>query len=178
MDICELPITGLRRIEPKRFDDARGYFLEAYQHSKLRDAGFSESFVQDNVSFSVRNVLRGLHFQYPAWQGKLIMCLRGEIFDVAVDIRLDSPSFGKWHAEVLSEHNHRQLYIPQGFAHGFCVLSHEALVYYKCTDYYDAQHEFTLIWNDPAVGIEWPVRDPILSSKDAKGKLLAELVLV
>lgn len=177
MEIRELPLAGLRLIEPTRFDDARGYFFEAYHHRKLRDAGFSEAFVQDNVSFSTRNVLRGLHFQYPAWQGKLVMCLRGEIFDVAVDLRRDSPSFGKWHAEVLSERNHRHLYLPQGFAHGFCVLSDEALVHYKCTDYYSAKDECTLIWNDPAVGIEWPVQVPSLSEKDAKGKPLAELVL-
>lgn len=177
MEIRELPLAGLRLIEPARFEDARGYFFEAHHHRKLRDAGFSETFVQDNVSFSIRNVLRGLHFQYPAWQGKLVTCLRGEIFDVAVDLRRDSPSFGKWHGEVLSEGNHRQLYIPQGFAHGFGVLSDDALVSYKCTEYYSPKDEQTLIWNDPAVGIAWPIQDPMLSEKDAKGKPLAELVL-
>lgn len=177
MEIRELPLAGLRLIEPPRFEDARGYFFEAYHHRKLRDAGFSETFVQDNVSFSIRNVLRGLHFQYPAWQGKLVTCLRGEIFDVAVDLRRDSPTFGQWHGEVLSEQNHRQLYIPQGFAHGFGVLSDEALVSYKCTEYYSPKDEQTLIWNDPAIGIAWPIQDPMLSEKDAKGKPLAELVL-
>lgn len=177
MEIRELPLAGLRLIEPPRFEDARGYFFEAHHHRRLRDAGFSETFVQDNVSFSIRNVLRGLHFQYPAWQGKLVTCLLGEIFDVAVDLRRDSPSFGKWHGEVLSEQNHRQLYIPQGFAHGFGVLSDEALVSYKCTEYYSPKDEQTLIWNDPSVGIAWPIQDPMLSEKDAKGKLLAELVL-
>jgi dTDP-4-dehydrorhamnose 3,5-epimerase len=177
MEIRELPLAGLRLIEPRCFEDVRGYFFEAHHHRKLRDAGFSESFVQDNVSYSKRNVLRGLHFQFPAWQGKLVSCLRGEIFDVAVDLRRDSPSFGKWHAEVLSGRNHRQLYLPQGFAHGFCVQSDEALVHYKCTDYYNAGLEQTLIWNDPAVGISWPIQNPVLSEKDAKGKLLAELVL-
>jgi dTDP-4-dehydrorhamnose 3,5-epimerase len=177
MEIRELPLAGLRLIEPARFEDPRGYFFEAYHHRKLRDAGFSETFVQDNVSFSIRNVLRGLHFQYPAWQGKLVTCLRGEIFDVAVDLRRDSPTFGRWHGEVLSEQNHRQLYIPQGFAHGFGVLSDEALVSYKCTEYYSPSDEQTLIWNDPAVGIDWPIQDPMLSDKDAKGKPLAELVL-
>src|SRR3990172_8730512 len=147
MDIRELPLAGLRLIDPTRVDHARGYFFEAHHHRRLRDAGFSETFVQDNVSFSIRNVLRGLHFQYPAWQGQLVPCLHGEIFDVAVDLRRDSPSFGMWHGEVLSEQNHRQLYIPQGFAHGFGVLSDEALVSYKCTEYYSPKDEQTLIWN-------------------------------
>jgi dTDP-4-dehydrorhamnose 3,5-epimerase len=177
MEIRELPLAGLRLIEPRRFDDARGWFFEAHHHRKLRDAGFSDSFVQDNVSYSSRNVLRGLHFQYPAWQGKLVMCLAGEIFDVAVDLRRDSPTFGKWHAEILSARILNQLYIPPGFAHGFCVTGDEALVHYKCTEYYSAADEQTLVWNDPDIGIAWPVRNPVLSEKDANGKPLAELVL-
>ncbi len=175
MEIRELPLTGLRLIEPPRFEDARGYFFEAHHHRRLRDAGFSETFVQDNISFSIRNVLRGLHFQYPAWQGKLVTCLRGEIFDVAVDLRRSSPTFGRWVGERLSAANHRMMWIPPGFAHGFVVLSDMAEFLYKATDYYAPEHERALRWNDPRVGIAWPFAgEPQLKPRDAEAPLLAD----
>lgn len=173
----DLPLTGLKLIKPQVFSDARGYFFEIHHLRKLKDAGFSEAFVQDNLSWSRRGVLRGLHYQYPAWQGKLVSCLQGEIFDVAVDIRRDSPSFGHWHAVRLNAADHHQLYVPEGFAHGFCVLSESAQVLYKVTSFYRPDQEHTLLWNDPALAIAWPVSEPVLSPKDAQGKPLSEAVI-
>jgi len=174
MEILDLPLAGLKLLRPRVFPDARGYFLETWQQKTLANLGFSEKFVQDNMSFSKQGVLRGLHYQYPTWQGKLVLVLHGEIFDVAVDIRRDSPTFGKWYGVTLDDRRHEQLYIPRGFAHGFCVTSDTARVMYKCTDYYAPSEEYTLLWNDPAIGIEWPVRNPILADKDAHGKPLKD----
>jgi len=174
MEIIDLPLAGLKLIHPRLFPDHRGYFLETWQQQKLANLGFSEKFVQDNLSYSKQGVLRGLHYQYPTWQGKLVLAVQGEIFDVAVDIRRDSPTFGKWYGRVLNDQSHEQLYIPPGFAHGFCVLSESARVLYKCTDYYAPGEEFTLLWNDPEIGIDWPVKDPILAAKDAQGMRLKD----
>ncbi len=173
MEVVALPLAGLKLLKPRVFRDARGFFLETYQERKYHAAGLTQPFVQDNHSFSTRGVLRGLHYQLPHPQGKLIACLSGEIFDVAVDLRRSSATFGRWHGVTLNDDNHHQLYVPPGFAHGFCVLSATAHVLYKCTDYYSPGDEHTLIWNDPAVGIEWPVMAPVLSDKDARGRPLA-----
>ena len=174
MEILDLPLAGLKLIRPRVFADSRGYFVETYQQQRFANADLGQRFVQDNLSFSTRGVLRGLHYQYPTWQGKLVFAIAGEIFDVAVDIRRDSPTFGKWYGVILDDRKHEQLYIPPGFAHGFCVLSETARVMYKCTDFYAPGEEYTLVWNDPAIGIDWPVRDPVLSDKDAQGKLLKD----
>lgn len=177
MEIIDTPLAGLKLLQPKVYSDTRGYFLELHNRRDLKDSGFSEMFVQDNVSFSHRGVLRGLHYQYPTWQGKLVSVLSGEIFDAVVDIRRDSPTFGLWYGTVLSADKATQLYVPPGFAHGFCVISESAHVLYKVTDYYQPAHEHTLMWNDPAVGIHWPLQKPLLSAKDAQGKPLQALVL-
>jgi dTDP-4-dehydrorhamnose 3,5-epimerase len=153
-------------VEPKVFGDARGYFFESYSARRYAEAGIATPFVQDNVSFSQRGVLRGLHFQHPHGQGKLVGVLRGEVFDVAVDVRRGSPSFGRWVGECLSSENKRQLYIPPGFAHGFLVTSDDALFAYKCTDYYHPEAERTIQWDDPHIGIVWPLAGPVLSAKD------------
>lgn len=164
-------------IEPKVFRDDRGYFLETYHLEKYREGGLSEVFVQDNHSFSGKRVLRGLHAQLRRPQGKLVRAVQGEIFDVAVDIRPGSPTFGEWVGETLSGDNFRQLYVPPGFAHGFCVLSETAHVLYKCTDFYDPQDEISLVWNDPEVGIRWPIEDyPVLNNKDRDAPRLADIM--
>jgi dTDP-4-dehydrorhamnose 3,5-epimerase len=170
---CELP--GLLILEPKVFGDSRGFFMETWNLRRYREAGIPLDFVQDNISFSRRGTLRGLHFQNPTAQGKLLHVLQGEVFDVAVDIRQSSPTFGKWHGLTLSAENKRQFYIPPGFAHGFAVLSETALFQYKCTDFYTPSCEVTLQWDDPNVGIKWPVDSPLLSDKDRKGLSLREL---
>lgn len=156
MIVKDLGLSGVKLIEPKAFGDARGYFMETYQEKRYRDAGITERFVQDNVSLSRKGILRGLHFQNPTAQGKLVWVLKGEVFDVAVDIRKSSKTFGKWAGEHLSVDNKRQLYIPPGFAHGFVVTSDEALFCYKCTDYYDQPNEGVVLWSDPEIGIQWP----------------------
>jgi len=153
-------------IEPKVHRDNRGHFLETYHRERYREHGIQDNFVQDNFSFSVKNTLRGLHYQLNNPQAKLVMALRGDIFDVAVDIRVNSPSFGQWVGVHLSGETGNQLYIPAGFAHGFCVLSPEAEVHYKCSDFYDADDDFGLLWSDEKIGIDWPVKKPLLSSKD------------
>jgi dTDP-4-dehydrorhamnose 3,5-epimerase len=160
-------LAGLLVIEPKVFGDARGFFLESWNRQHYREAGLEVDFVQDNISFSRRGTLRGLHFQNPNGQGKLLQVLQGEVFDVAVDIRRSSPTFGKWHGLILSSENKTQFYVPPGFAHGFAVLSETALFQYKCTEYYAPQNELSLAWNDPDIGIKWPLKDPLLSTKDA-----------
>lgn len=162
-------------VEPDVFRDARGFFLETYHVQKYRDGGITPTFVQDNHSRSVRGTLRGLHAQLDHPQGKLVRVLQGEIFDVAVDVRRGSPTFGRWMAVTLSAENFRQCYIPVGFVHGFCVTSEIAEVEYKVTDIYDPTGEITVIWNDTALGIPWPIADPVLSAKDARGLTLAEL---
>lgn len=162
-------------LEPKVFRDDRGYFLEAWNRARYEAAGVPADFVQDNLSFSRRGVLRGLHYQYPTAQGKLVSVLRGEVFDVAVDIRLGSPTFGAWMGLVLSEENHRQVYIPPGFAHGFLVTSDTALFSYKCTEYYRPSDEGSIVWDDPQIGIRWPSAEPVLAAKDRDAPRLASL---
>ena len=177
IEVEDLPLRGLKLIRPAVFEDARGYFLELHHERRFAELGIEEALVQDNLSHSRRGVLRGLHFQTPGWQGKLVSVVRGEVFDVAVDLRRDSPSFGQWHGLTLSEQNHRQLWVPRGFAHGFCVTSDEALVLYKCSSFYEPAQEHTLLWNDPELGISWPVERPLVSEKDARGRRLRELPL-
>lgn len=172
---CE--IEGLCVIEPTVFFDERGYFLETYNQNDMKEAGLDMVFVQDNQSMSVKGVLRGLHFQKQYPQGKLVRAVRGSVFDVAVDLRSDSATFGKWFGVVLSAENKKQFYIPEGFAHGFLVLSDEAEFAYKCTDFYHPGDEGGVIWNDPEIGIEWPVEagvDLIIADKDQKWKGISE----
>jgi len=167
MNVKPTDLPGVVVIEPRVFGDPRGYFLETWQRERYRDAGLPETWVQDNLSRSERGVLRGLHLQCPEPQGKLVQVLDGEVFDVAVDVRPGSPAFGRWTGVRLSSENHRQLYVPEGFAHGFVVLSPSALFAYKCTRPYAPSAEVGVIWNDPDIGIAWPVDAPALSAKDA-----------
>jgi dTDP-4-dehydrorhamnose 3,5-epimerase len=169
-----LSIPGLVLIAPRVFGDARGFFLETYQQARYAEFGIEAHFDQDNLSFSARGVLRGLHFQSPQAQAKLVSVVAGEVFDVAVDIRRGSPTFGLWAGVHLSGENRWQFYIPKGFAHGFCVLSETAYFSYKCAGYYAPADERTLHWSDPDLGIEWPLRTPTLSDKDATGMRLRD----
>jgi len=167
-------------IEPRVFGDARGFFMETYQSKLFESAGIRANFVQDNHSGSQKGILRGLHYQICQAQGKLVRVIAGEVFDVVVDLRRGSPTFGKWVGTVLSAENKRQLWVPVGFAHGFYVVSDWAEFTYKVTDFYAPEWERTLLWNDPALGIEWPLVDgqpPVLSAKDANGKLLKDAEL-
>jgi dTDP-4-dehydrorhamnose 3,5-epimerase len=166
MHVSKTPIDGLLIVEPKKFADPRGMFYEVYSKSRYEQYGIP-SFVQDNHSVSKNGVLRGLHYQTNPGQGKLVRVTRGEVFDVAVDIRKQSPTYGKWWGLSLSETNNLQLYIPIGFAHGFCVLSESAEVLYKCSDYYSPENERGILWSDPDLAIDWPINEPILSEKDA-----------
>ena len=166
MNVIETKLAGVLIIEPKVFGDSRGFFFESYQKQRYRDAGIALDFVQDNHSRSARGVLRGLHFQIKKPQGKLVCVSRGEVLDVAADINPDSPTFGQYVGVVLSEDNHRQLWVPPGYAHGFVVLSESADFQYKCTDYYDPGDEGGIIWNDPTLAIEWGITHPSLSAKD------------
>lgn len=171
-------IEGLCVIEPKVFGDNRGYFMETYNHNDFKAAGLNMVFVQDNQSKSVKGVLRGLHFQKSYPQGKLVRVIRGKVFDVAVDLRKESPTFKKWFGVILSEDNRKQFYIPEGFAHGFLVLSDEAEFVYKCTDFYHPEDEGGLIWNDPEIGIEWPLEEIeslLLSEKDKNWGKVSEI---
>jgi len=168
-------LPGAILVDPDVFRDARGFFLETFHQRKFRAGGIEHSFVQDNHSRSVRGTLRGLHAQLLRPQGKLVRAVRGEIFDVAVDIRPASTTFGKWIGEKLTADGFRQMFIPPGFAHGFCVLSETAEIEYKCTDFYDPSDEIGIRWNDPQLGIDWPITDPILSDKDKALPLLSEL---
>jgi len=167
----ELPEVLL--VEPRVFRDARGHFYEGYHARRYAEAGIPGAFVQDNHSRSVRGTLRGLHFQEPRAQGKLVQVLRGRVFDVAVDIRRGSPRFGRWMGIELSDDEPRQLWIPPGFAHGFCVLSESADFFYKCTELYAPELDRTIAWNDPAIGVRWPLAEPLLSSKDREAPLLS-----
>lgn len=176
MEFRPLDLDGVILVTPDVFHDERGFFLETYHRDKYAEGGIPEPFVQDNQSFSRRGVLRGLHAQLRHPQGKLVRAITGEIFDVAVDIRPGSPTFGRWVGETLSSDNALQLYVPPGFAHGFCVLSETAQVQYKCTDVYRPGDEIGVVWNDPQIGIAWPVADPILNEKDRKAPRLAEIV--
>jgi dTDP-4-dehydrorhamnose 3,5-epimerase len=173
MQITETTLPGVRLIEPKVFGDERGYFMETWNAARYADIGLPQRFVQDNLSYSRRGVLRGLHLQNPNAQGKLVYVLQGEVFDVAVDVRIGSPTFGQTATAILSSDNKRQFYIPPGFAHGFCVTSETALFAYKCTEFYDPKAEASILWNDPALGIDWPVDAPELSAKDAAALALA-----
>jgi dTDP-4-dehydrorhamnose 3,5-epimerase len=175
MNVLAGQLEGLVVIEPRVFGDARGFFMESWNLHKYQDAGVRAPFVQDNISVSRRGALRGLHFQNPHPQGKLVSVLQGEVLDVVVDLRLRSASFGKWEAVQLSSENKRQFYIPPGFAHGFLVLSDTAMFHYKCTEFYSPKDELTLRWNDPDLGIRWPIENPIVSEKDAKGMLLKDV---
>lgn len=175
MNVSETPLPGVLLLEPRVFRDARGAFLETWNQDRYRELGLPGRFVQDNVSSSARGVLRGLHYQHPEGQGKLVTVLHGEVFDVAVDIRAGSPTYGRWWGAILSGENSRQIYIPEGFAHGFVVTGESAIFSYKCTAYYAPSDEGSIRWDDPEIGIEWPVAAPVLSPKDAAAPTLREL---
>ncbi len=175
MNVISTELPGMVILEPRRFRDNRGFFFESFNEHCCAQAGLPTRFVQDNVSYSGPGVLRGLHYQSPKAQGKLVSVLHGEVFDVAVDIRKGSPTFGKWAGVMLSFENGRQVYIPEGFAHGFLVTSDCAVFHYKCTEFYDPKSEGSIAWNDPAIGIEWPRSDACISAKDAAAPRLADL---
>lgn len=176
MKITPTEIADVLEIEADVFGDARGYFYESYSSKRYAEVGLAEVFVQDNVSRSQRGILRGLHLQSPpSTQGKLVSCVVGEVYDVAVDVRVGSPTFGKHVARYLSPERKNQLYIPPGFAHGFCVTSDDAIFTYKCTAYYDPKAELSVAFDDPALGIRWPVDKPTVSKKDAEGLRLADV---
>lgn len=175
MKIRPVSLPGAVVIDLQQFADERGYFMESFHREKLAELGFELEFVQDNVSFSTKGVLRGLHYQWPQPQGKLVTCLQGRIWDVAVDIREGSSHFGQWHAEVLDSENPTAFYIPEGFAHGFCVLSETALVAYKCTAPYRAAYDAGIAHDDPDLAISWPVSHATLSAKDRALPQLSEI---
>jgi dTDP-4-dehydrorhamnose 3,5-epimerase len=175
MKVIQTSLPGAIVIEPQVFGDARGFFYESYNQAKYTDAGVTSKFVQSNVSRSSKGVLRGLHYQWPNPQGKLVSVLEGEVYDVAVDIRRGSPTFGQWAGVMLSADNHRHFWIPEGFAHGFCVVSDYATFSYQCTALYDAKADAGVRWNDAALGIDWPISAPQLSEKDLKAPLLADV---
>lgn len=175
MKIIQTDLPGVVVVEPAVFGDARGYFYESFNARKFADAGLDLRFVQSNVSRSAHGVLRGLHYQWPNPQGKFVSVLDGEVYDVAVDIRVGSPTFGRWAAAILSAENKRHFWIPEGFAHGFAVLSEHATFAYQCTALYDAAADAGVRWNDAAIGIDWPIATPTLSDKDAKAPFLAEV---
>lgn len=178
MNIIDTKIADVKIIEPKVFGDERGFFLETFQKERyLKALNIDGDFVQDNHSRSAKGVLRGLHFQRQNPQGKLVRVVRGEVFDVAVDIRPGSPTFRQWVGVILSEENKTQFWIPPGLAHGFVVLSDFADFEYKCTNYYDPASEGCLLWNDPEIGIDWPIDSPLLSAKDQQGKSISQLLL-
>ena len=175
MKVKELDLPGLLLIETQRFGDERGWFTETWQDARYREAGISEAFIQDNLAFSGKGVLRGLHAQEPYAQGKLVQVFRGEVFDVAVDLRVGSPSFAQWYGVTLSGDDSLQFYVPPGFGHGYCVVSDEALFGYKCTDAYHPETQFSVRWDDPDIGIDWPLDGaPVLSEKDALAPTLAD----
>lgn len=176
MKITPTEIAEVLLIENDVFGDARGYFFESYSARRYAELGLSATFVQDNVSRSAKGILRGLHMQSPpSSQGKLVSALVGEVYDVAVDVRVGSPTYGKHVGRLLSAENKLQMYVPPGFAHGFCVTSEEAIFTYKCTTYYDPKADLSIAYNDPALGIDWPIKEPMLSKKDAEAKRLAEI---
>jgi len=176
MNVVAGGLPGLVVVEPRIFRDDRGFFFEPYHAPRYKAAGIDVDFLQDNHSLSTKGVLRGLHFQRHPGQAKLVRCARGRIWDVAVDIRPDSPTFRKWWGLELDAESHRQLFIPVGFAHGFCVLSDEAEVMYKCSTVYDPVAEAGVSWNDPEIGVAWPVQDPIISDRDKKTPTLREFL--
>lgn len=174
MNVEKTNLDGVLVIEPRVFPDSRGFFMETFHSKKYAEIGLTEPFVQDNYSHSCKGTLRGLHYQLENPQGKLVYVIKGEIFDVAVDIRKSSPTFGKWFGTTLSDKNHKQIFVPKGFAHGFLVLSEEADVIYKCTDLYTPGDEYGILWSDPEIGIEWNSENPLLSEKDAISPLLKD----
>lgn len=175
MEVVSYPIHGLKLIFPKKFCDERGFFLESFRKPLYEEEGIATPFVQDNLVFSNKNVVRGLHYQRFPGQAKLVSCLQGKIWDVAVDIRPDSPTFGMWQAVVLDDQTFAQFFIPVGFAHGYAVLSDTALVSYKVSALYDPQEERSIRWNDPAIAIDWPVTEPVLAPRDRVSPLLQEV---
>ena len=177
MRVIDTKIPDVKLLEPQVFGDERGFFMETFRDEWFKENVVDRTFVQENHSKSVKGVLRGLHYQTENTQGKLVRVVSGAVFDVAVDLREDSPTFGQWVGEILSTENKRQLWVPEGFAHGFYVLTDEAEFTYKCTDYYNPKAEHSLIWNDETVGIEWPLEgEPSLSAKDLSGKVLSEAI--
>lgn len=175
MKVIETALPGALVLEPQVFGDTRGFFYESYNEAKYRAAGVDHRFVQSNVSRSARGVLRGLHYQWPNPQGKLVSVLEGEVYDVAVDIRRGSPTFGQSVGVMLTADNHRHFWVPEGFAHGFCVLSEYATFTYQCTALYDPKADAGIRWNDAALGIDWPLSEPLLSDKDGKTPLLEDV---
>lgn len=175
MKVKTTRLPGALVIEPKVFGDSRGFFMETWNYERYKEAGLDVRFVQSNLSSSAKGVLRGLHFQNPNPQGKLVQVIEGEVFDVAVDIRKGSPTYAQWHAEILSKDNNKQFYIPEGFAHGFCVMSDTATFAYMCTRAYDAESDCSILWNDEEIGIDWPVSSPQLSDKDKNALKLSML---
>ena len=178
MNVIETSLPGVLILEPKVFADERGFFMETYHSGHFRQLGIDANFVQDNHSRSARGVLRGLHYQEPNAQGKLVRCTKGALFDVAVDIRVGSPHFGKWTSFELTEENKRMAWVPAGFAHGFCSLSDEADLVYKCTAVYDAKSDRSILWSDSDLQIAWPIRKPLLSPKDAAAPRLKEAAVL
>lgn len=176
MKIIPTSLKGLLIVEPKVLQDSRGYFMETYHQDRYREYGIDPCFVQDNLSYSVQGTLRGLHYQIRHVQAKLVQVISGEIYDVAVDIRPGSETFGKWVSVHLSGTNKRQLFIPEGFAHGFCVISETALFSYKCSDVYAPRDEGGVLWSDPDIGIDWPVKNPIISKKDSQYPRLFDIL--
>ena len=176
MRIIETDLPGCLVVEPRQFGDARGWFMEGWHRERYAGHGIGPDFVQSNLSRSARGVLRGLHYQWPSPQGKLVSVLEGEVYDVAVDIRRGSPHYGRWTAAVLSEENRRQFWIPPGFAHGFVALSESALVSYLCTTTYDPEADAAVAWDDPQLAIDWPVAKPQLSAKDAAAPRLDDII--
>jgi len=175
MKVEQTKLSGVLLVTPKVFGDDRGFFMETYNQEKAQKLGLPTSFVQDNHSKSSKGVLRGLHYQTPQWQGKLVRVVQGEVFDVAVDIRHDSSTFGEWVGAYLNDENKQQLYVPEGFAHGFVVTSDTAEVIYKCTSIYAPEQEGNILWNDPEIGIEWPIEMPLLSEKDKNAMYLKDI---
>jgi len=175
MEVLDLSIPDVKCITPRAFPDGRGFFQQTYHEQEYREAGLHAQFVQDNWSRSSQGVLRGLHYQLKHAQDKLISVLHGEVLDVAVDIRRGSPTFGQWVGEILSDTNHVQLFVPKGFAHGFCVLSDRADIVYKCSDFYAPDDEYAVRWDDPDLAIEWPRKDVVVSEKDQMASVLKNI---
>ena len=175
MNVSRFELEGLLLFEPKVFRDSRGFFMETWNQRRYAEAGLSVDFVQDNISVSCLGALRGLHCQNPASQGKLASVLQGAVFDVAVDLRQSSSTFGRWHGVELSSENKKQFFVPPGFAHGFLVLSDTAMFHYKCTDFYSPKDELTIRWDDPDIAIAWPNKTPVVSEKDARGLFLRDV---
>lgn len=174
MELLPTSLPGVLLIQPKVHRDERGFFVETFQIPRYKEAGVTVDFVQDNQSASQKNTLRGLHAQIQRPQAKLVRCIEGEIFDVAVDVRKGSPNFGKWFGALLNAENCRQMYVPAGFVHGFAVMTERAQVEYKCSDIYVPDDQLTVLWNDPQIGVQWGIQDPILSPKDKGAKTLAQ----